>query len=84
MSDSPPAEASGARKQCCRCGKDLTGRTRYKTHEGYWCKSCNAEYEFRKSRLHEKGRSGNGSTIALVSGGLGLAVVAVLVYLWLR
>lgn len=31
----PPHE-----KTCCRCGKDISGKTRYHDSRGYWCKEC--------------------------------------------
>lgn len=32
----PPARE----KTCCRCGKDINGKTRYHDSRGYWCKEC--------------------------------------------
>jgi len=45
---------SGWKKVCCRCGKDLTGHTRYHDKEGaYWCRACHLaqEHETQKLRI---------------------------------
>ncbi len=38
----PPGMPNPAEKPkvCCHCGKDLTGRKRFKDSLGYWCEAC--------------------------------------------
>ncbi len=46
-------------KVCCRCGKDLTGHTRFKDSLGYWCKECHRseKKEREGERCSECGRA---------------------------
>ncbi len=36
-------------KVCCHCGKDLTGKKRFKDSLGYWCEACH--YSDKKAAL---------------------------------
>ncbi len=45
----PSSESSESRKECCNCGKDITGRKRLKDSEGrYWCPDCGKKDEKQK------------------------------------
>lgn len=45
----PSADSAESRKQCCNCGKDVTGRKRLKDSEGrYWCPDCGKKDEKQK------------------------------------
>lgn len=77
MADTSPAADT---KRCCKCGKDLSGHTRYKNHEGYWCRKCSAEDELRKRRLGGGRRHRGAPAIAAVS----VIAVLALLYWWLH
>lgn len=55
----PPARPSAAaealsRKLCVSCGKDVTGRKRFKdSHGQYWCPDCE-KLEFKRKRVEKK------------------------------
>jgi hypothetical protein len=50
--DVVPSPAAGPQKFCRVCGKDLSGKKRFKDSLGYWCPECAAE---DKKRSEEKG-----------------------------
>ncbi len=87
MSEESHTNVAGVHKRCCKCGKDLTGRTRYKNHEGYWCASCNAADEQRRSRLARDMRAERQARIkqrvTLASLGLVLLLLMLFTYMWM-
>lgn len=34
------AEAGAQGKTCCKCGKDLSAKKRFRDEKGYWCEAC--------------------------------------------
>lgn len=37
---------------CCKCGKDLAGKKRYRDSVGYWCEACHYAGNLEKKTNH--------------------------------
>ena len=40
-------------KVCCKCGKDLEGKKRFKDSLGYWCEACHFSEKRKEKVDHE-------------------------------